>query len=225
MVSVALSLVTVTGCSKLREQHPDWIIRSSVVFMADDLGSKRAAPPRGSYHLVFPYIAGDLYGPTTTGEFVHPLPDADLRFEMDLNQNHELLLKSLEPTEFSLPYLKVEPADARLARLAPTAMQTDGIEQIGRTDWVDLSSKRRVLLVFVDRAARITGRTVANDRPLRYDVRVASPGYVWIERRSDADEDVYVAVPRPAQLVLAVTPGLSDRPQAVSPVRTDTPVR
>jgi hypothetical protein len=227
-IALMAALLTLTCCDRMgshASHHPDWVIRSKVVFLSADLGSERAALPLSQFRLSFPYIAGDLYGSPTTGDFLDPPLGADYGFEIDLNRSHEPLLASLEPTQFSLSYLRIEPADARVARLAPLAMQADGIEQVGRTDWVDSDSKRPLLLLFLDRAANITGQTVARGRTLRYDIRAGSAGYVWVAEQTDAQGDVYTVVPRPARLVLAVTPSTNDPPKAVSPARTDTPAR
>jgi hypothetical protein len=176
------------------------------VFLTEDLARERAGPSPAQFRVVFPYIAGDLYGAATTGDFLHPPIQADGGFEIDLNRVQEALEKSLEPTEFSLTYLHIVPAEARIARLAPMALQADGIEQVGHTEWVDSGSRRSVLLVYVDRAASVTGQTVIKGRALRYDVRVDGPGYVWIERQTQPDADVYKAIPRPAAVILGVTP-------------------
>jgi hypothetical protein len=205
----ALTFLALMSCDRLgtdRDRHPDWVIHSRLVFLTQDLRGELAPLPLTQFRLLFPYIAGDLYGAPTTGDFISATLGADYGFEIDLNRSHKPLLASLEPTQFSLSYLRIEPAGARVARLAPMVMQADGIEQVGRTDWVDPDSKRPLLLLFLDRAANITGRTTAGGRPLRYDIRVGSGGYVWVAQQTDAQGDVYTVVPRPARLVLAVTP-------------------
>jgi hypothetical protein len=224
----ALTLLALMSCDRFgadRDRHPEWVIRSRLVFLTQDLRSERAPLPLTQFRLLFPYIAGDLYGAPTTGDFISATLGADYRFEIDLNRSHKPLLASLEPTEFSLSYLRIEPADARVARLAPMAMQADGIEQVGRTDWVDPDSKRPLLLLFLDRAANITGRTTARGRPVRYDIRAGSAGYVWVAQVTDAQGDVYTVVPRPARLVLAVTPLTNGPLTTASPARTDIPAR
>ena len=101
----------------------------------------------------------------------------------------------------------------------------------GRTDWFDPASGRPLLLLYLDRAATISGRSVVRGKPLRYAIQAAAPGYVWVGQQSGADENVYAVTPRPARLLLAVTPletglaGPSVRPTAASPAHTDTAVR
>jgi hypothetical protein len=228
VLPIAATLLALTACDKPgsdRDRHPDWVIHSKVVFLTQDLRSERSPLPLSQFRLTFPYIAGDLYGAPTTGDFLNPVLGADYGFEIDLNRGHKGLLASLEPTELSVSYLRIVPADARVARLAPMAMQADGIEQVGRTDWVDSDSRRPLLLLFLDRAANITGQTVSRGRPLRYDIRTGSAGYVWVAEQTDAQGDVYTVVPRPARLVLAVTPFPDGPPTTPSPARTDTPAR
>jgi hypothetical protein len=217
-----LTLLALTGCDKADPVRPEWIIRSQLVFLSEDFGSPRAPLPAAQFRLLFPYIAGDIYGSPTTGDFFNASVAADYRFEIDLNRTHEYLLASLEPTELSLSYLHIEPAAARVARLAPMVLQADGIEPVGRTDWFDPDSRRPLLLLYLDRPAAISGRTVAQGRPLRYAIQATAPGYVWVGQQSNADEDVYAVTSKPARLLLAVTPLPSVHPTAASPARTDT---
>jgi hypothetical protein len=221
-----LTLLAVTGCGKAVEHHPEWVIRSRLVFLSEDFGNERAPPPPREFRLVFPYIAGDIYGTPTTGDYINAVVGADYRFEIDLNRSHGALLASLEPTEFSsLSYLRIDPANARVARLAPMVLQADGIEQLGRTDWFDPDTKRALLLLYLDRPATISGRGMAYGRPLRYQIQSPAPGYVWVGQQVLAGENVYTVTPRPARLLLAVSPPASVPPRAVLPTRTDTPAR
>jgi hypothetical protein len=226
-----LTLLTLAGCDKADPDRPEWVLHSQLVFLSEDFSSPREPLPAGQFRLFFPYIAGDIYGSPTTGDFFNSPLDADYRFEINLNRAHQSLLASLEPTELGLSYLHIEPAEARVARLAPAILQADGIEPLGRTDWFDPDSGRALLLLYLDRPATISGRTVVRGRPLRYAIQVAAPGYVWVGRQSNADEDVYAVTPKPARLLLAVTPldesppDSSVHPTGSSPARTDTPAR
>jgi hypothetical protein len=173
--------------------HADWIIHSQLVFLSADLKTERTPLDRAGFRLFFPYIAGDIYGSPTTGDFINPTLEADYHFTIDLNRSHEALLASLQPTDFSVAYLHIEPADARVARLAPMVLQADGIEPVGRTEWVDGDTRRTVMLLYFDRPARISGG--------KFAIRTAAAGYVWV----GLDGDVYTVVPTPARLLLAVT--------------------
>ena len=173
--------------------HADWIIHAQLVFLSADLKTERAPLDRARFRLFFPYIAGDIYGSPTTGDFINPTLDADYHFTIDLNRSHPALLASLEPTDFSVAYLHIEPADARVARLAPMVLQADGIDPVGRTEWVDGDTRRAVMLLYFDRPARISGG--------KFAIRAPAAGYVWV----GLEGDVYTAVPTPARLLLAVT--------------------
>jgi hypothetical protein len=226
VVVAAASLVA--GCGQGEsESHHGWVLHSQIKFLAPDLQVARDPLPRGSFRLFFPYIAGDLYGPATTGDFIHPVINPDLTFEIDFSRAQQDLNRSLQPTEFSLEYLKIDPPDARIARLAPLALQPDGIEQVAATDWVNEYTHERLMLVYVDRPARITGALVRDDYTIRYNVRAAAPGYIWIaRRRTDDGEQMYTEVEKPDKVVLALTPpdtAPSVPQKAVSPARTSIP--
>ncbi len=169
-----------------------------------DLSTERPPLARTQFRLFFPYIAGDIYGSPTTGDFINPTLGADYQFEIDLNRSHKALLASLEPTELSVSYLHIEPATARVARLAPMVLQADGIEPVGRTDWVDGESRRTLLLLYFDRPASIQGVGSARGKRLRYAVQAASAGYVWVGLQLGTEENVYTVVPAPSRLLLAV---------------------
>ncbi|MGH8211139.1 MAG: hypothetical protein ACREU6_16385 [Steroidobacteraceae bacterium] len=198
------------GCGENEsEPRQGWVLHSQIRFFSADLRVARDSLPRTTFRLFFPYIAGDLYGPATTGDFIHPAINADLRFEIDFARVQQDLARSLEPTQFSLDYLKIDPPDARIARLAPLALQPDGIEQVATTDWIDAGTHERLLLVYVDRPARITGALVRDDYTIRYNVRATTPGYIWIARRqTDDGEQMYTEVQKPQTVVLALTPPL-----------------
>jgi hypothetical protein len=202
-VLVALWL---SGCHPAQPERADWVIRSKLVFLSEDLATERAPLPPAEFRLFFPYIAGDIYGSPTTGDFINPTVGADYRFEIDLNRSHAALLASLEPTQLSLSQLHIEPAGARVARLAPMVLQADGIEPVGLTNWVDGDSRRSVLLLFFDRPATISGRVSGSGKPLRYSIHAAAAGYVWVGQEPGTDENVYIVTPTPKRLLLAVTP-------------------
>jgi hypothetical protein len=213
------------GCGKSEsEPHSGWVLHSQIKFFSQDLQTAREPLPRNTFRLFFPYIAGDLYGPATTGDFIHPVINADYTFEIDFNRIHEDLMRSLQPTQFSLDYLKIDPPDTRIARLAPLALQPDGIEQVAVADWIDAASHERLLLVYVDRPARITGALLRDEYTVRYNVRATAPGYVWIARRQTEDgEQMYTEVEKPETVVLALTPAQPPgaRPKAALSARTD----
>jgi hypothetical protein len=219
---------TLAGCAKSEpEGHHAWVLHSKVEFLAPDLQVAREPLPHNAFRLFFPFIAGDLYGSATTGDFIHPVVNADYSFEIDFGRIQPDLARSLQPTEFSLDYLKIDPPNARIARLAPLALQPDGIEQVAVTDWINAATRERLMLVYFDRPSRITGSLVRDEYTIRYNVRATEPGYIWIARRqTDDGEQMYTEVEKPENVILALTPPqtTSNAPQkAALPARTDTP--
>lgn len=208
LLLVVVAAAGLAGCGA-RESAPrqGWVLHSRIQFFSSDLQVAQDPQPRSTFRLFFPFIAGDLYGPATTGDFIHPVINADYTFEIDFGRVQQDLTRSLQPTEFSLEYLKIEPPDARIARLAPLALQPDGIEQVATTDWIDSRTHERLMLVYFDRPARITGVLVRNDYTIRYNVRASAPGYVWVARRRTEDgEQMYTEVEKPESVILALTP-------------------
>lgn len=192
-------LVALAGCS-WRPQHRDWVIHSSI--------QVTGPLPANGYRLGFPYIVGDFYGPPDTGNFVAPVSQTAAEFTLDLNRTQKELESVLGPTDFSLRFLRIAPRDARVARLIPIALQRDGIEPVGRVEWLDARSRRPVMLVYVDRPARIAGSVVRGGETLRYDIRVAKAGYVWIGAVQAGEHDtLYTSVAAPQRLLLTITGG------------------
>jgi hypothetical protein len=186
-------LLGLSACAKAPPPRADWIIHSQLVFLADDLVTQLPPPPQAEFRLFFPYIAGDIYGPPTTGDFLNPTLRPDYHFDIDLNRNHQALLASLEPTDFSVSYLHIEPAEARVARLAPTVLQADGIEPVGRTQWLDGDTRKPVMLLYFDRPAAIVGGR-------KYSIHTGTAGYVWVAQVGD----IYTVIPTPPRLLLSV---------------------
>lgn len=196
--------VLLCGCG--REQHrEDWVIRSQVVFLSPDLTKEHKAPPVAKMRLWFPYVSGDLYGPPSTGSFYDVTVKPDYSFELDLNQPHGNVLKSLQKTAFSMSSLAIAPPDARFARLLPYVMEADGIEPLGQADWIDADTKRRLMLVYIDRKARIAGSQQNKERTLIYDVWTNEPGYVWVSQSDNKTTSEWQRA-RPTRVLLAVTP-------------------
>lgn len=198
-VAVALFalLLALPGCSR-RPHHPDWVIQSSVEVVGP--------PPSGGYRLVFPYIVGDFYGSPNTGDFVAPVSRSSGDFTLDLNRTQEELESELADTDFSLHFLQVVPHAARLARLTPVALQRNGIEPVGTVEWLDGRSRQPLMLVYIDRPARIAGSLTRGGETTRYDIRAAKPGYVWIGAiRAGEHDTLYTVVPAPRHPILTIT--------------------
>jgi hypothetical protein len=193
------ALLALAGCSR-GPHHPDWVIHSAIEVIGP--------PPAGGYRLVFPYIVGDFYGPPDTGDFVAPVSRTASGFTLDLNRTQAALESELAPADFSLRLLEAVPADTRLARLAPAALQRNGIDPVGIVEWSDANSRGPLMLVYVDRPARIEGSYLRGGETTRYDIRVTHPGYVWIAGvRAGEHATLYTTVPAPRRLILTITTG------------------
>ena len=189
-------LAAFSGCSR-GPHHSGWVIHSA---------AEIAGPaPAGGYRLVFPYIVGDFYGAPTTGDFVVPVSRTDSGFTLDLNRTQAALESELAPTHFSLRFLEITPAEARIARLAPAALQRNGIDTVGTLEWLDAQSRRPLMLVYIDRPALIAGTLTRGGETVRYDIRVAKAGYVWIGGvEAGAHATLYTVVPPPRHLILMI---------------------
>ena len=200
-------LATLAGCGAKSEPRPppraDWIVNSRVVFVGADARTPRAAP-KESLRLWMPYIAGDLYGSPNVGEVLSASLRPGLNFSLDLNASRAGLERSLEPTEFSQRWMVIEPSTARVARLLPFVMPSDGIQPVGMSEWLDADTGAKLMLIYVDQPARIRGDIVYEGRSLKFDIVAPAAGYFWVQQPAGSGE--YRVAPRPTNLVLAVMP-------------------
>lgn len=202
-----LPLLVLFACSKpsddVEPPIEDWVIRSHVAFVESD-GVTPRPTPREPMRLWMPYVVGDLYGSPNAGELVPVELAPDLSFTLNLNLGHLRLAKALVPTEFSQKWMSIEPASARVARLSPWVMPADGITPLGLCEWLDADTGERLLLVYIDRPARMRGEIVYEGRRLEFDIEAKEPGFQWIHQPQESG--IYKPVPRPANLVLGVMP-------------------
>jgi len=183
--------------------HEDWVIESQVTFPEKDGRSARPGPNE-PLRLWVPYIVGDLYGQPNAGEISPVALRANLTFTMNLNLRYNALERVLVPTAFQEKWMSIEPKDARVARVSPFVMPVQGNAPVGTAEWLDADSGGRLMLVYVDRPARIQGDVVYEGRSLRFDINAQDAGYLWVRQPQDSGE--YTVVPRPKHLVLAVMP-------------------
>ena len=228
LLAILMVAAGLAGCGRgPTEAHPGWVLHSQVKFFSADFQVASQPLPRAAFRLLFSYVAGDLYGPVTTPDLIHPTLNDDLSFDIDFGRVQQDLNRELQPTEFRLDFLKIEPAEARIARLTPLALQPDGIDPVATADWVDGATHQQLMLVYVDRPCRITGALVRTDSTVRYSVRATAAGYIWIAGRQTEDgQHLYTEVAQPATVYLALTPAVpapNVPRKAVSPAHTDTP--
>lgn len=183
--------------------HEDWVIESQVIFPEKEGRSARPAATE-RLRLWVPYVVGDIYGSPNAGEIAPVSLRANLTFTMNLNLGYARLARALVPTEFSQKWMSIEPKAARVARVSPFVMPVEGIVPVGMSEWLDTDAGTRLLLIYVDRPARIRGEIVHEGRSLRFDITATEAGYLWVRQPEDSGE--YTVVPRPQHLVLAVMP-------------------
>ena len=201
------SLALLSACGP-REDTPapkraDWVLQSKVQFFEADAKTPRPAPHE-DLRLWVPYVVGDLYGAPNAGELAPVTLKPDMSFSLDLNKSHEKLALALVPTEFSQKWMKIEPASARIARLSPFVLPVDGIVPVGTCEWLDVDTHDKLMLVYLDRPARIRGEIVYEGRSLRFDIASEEAGYIWIRQPEGSGE--YRMAPWPGRVILAVMP-------------------
>ena len=200
-------LVVLAGCGPRSEDatppHAEWIINSQVAFYEPDLKSRRPVPTQ-PMRLWVPYVVGDIYGAPNEGELAPVALNPDLTFTLDLNTRFLRLGDALVQTAFSQKWMNIEPKAARVARVLPFVLQKEGIMPLGTSEWLDTDSGARLMLIYLDRPARIRGEIVHQGRNLSWDIDAKEAGYVWVSQ--PLESGVYVAVPQPAHLQLAVIP-------------------
>ena len=208
-ISACAVLAICGGCGPRSEDaappHPDWIIKSRVAFYEADAKTVRPAP-KEPLRLWVPYVVGDIYGAPNAGELAPVVLQPDLSFTINLNVRYLRLADALVPTEFSQRWMSIEPKAARVARVSPFVLPQDGIAPVGLCEWLDTDTSTRLLLIYLDRPARIRGEIVHEGRNLRFDIDAEEAGYVWVSQPQGSG--VYRAVSQPAHLKLAVMPNL-----------------
>ncbi|MEO8019192.1 MAG: hypothetical protein ABI769_15375 [Pseudomonadota bacterium] len=206
-IATVCALLSLGACTAPEEPvtpvRVDWVLKSHVAFLAADGKTPRAVPAQ-KLRLWVPYVVGDIYGAPNAGELAPVTFNPDLSFVLDLNKSHEKLAKALIPTEFSQKWMIIEPAAARIARLSPFVLPVDGIAPVGVCEWLDADTGTKLMLVYLDRPARIRGEIVHEGRNLRFDIEAKEAGYLWI--RQPEGSGVYSKATWPGRVVLAVMP-------------------
>jgi hypothetical protein len=204
---VLTSLALLAACGSREQPTPppraDWVLESRVAFFEKDGKTPRPAPPE-NLRLWVPYVVGDLYGAPNAGELAPVKLKPDMSFSLDLNRSHEKLALALVPTEFSQKWMSIEPKEARVARLSPFVLPVEGIVPVGLCEWLDIDTGDKLMLVYLDRPARIRGEIVYEGRNLRFDIESKEAGYVWIRQPEVSGE--YRMAPWPGRVLLAVMP-------------------
>jgi hypothetical protein len=205
--AISVCILVLSACAAPEEppapKREDWVLESHVAFLEADGKTPRTAPAE-SLRLWVPYVVGDIYGAPNAGELAPVTFKPDLSFVLDLNKSHEKLAKALVPTEFSQKWMIIEPASARIARLSPFVLPADGIAPVGVSEWLDADTRAKLMLVYLDRPARLRGEIVHEGRNLRFDIEAPEAGYLWIQQPEGSG--VYRKATWPGRVILAVMP-------------------
>jgi len=206
-LTTLIAVLALSACSGSEKpaapSREDWVLESHVAFLAADGKTPRPALAQG-LRLWVPYVVGDIYGAPNAGELAPVKFNADLSFVLDLNKSHDDLAKVLVPTDFSQKWMIIEPAAARIARLSPFVLPVDGIAPVGVAEWLDADTGTKLMLVYLDRPARIRGEIVHEGRNLRFDIEAKEAGYLWIQQPEGSG--VFRKATWPGHVILAVMP-------------------
>jgi hypothetical protein len=204
---VSLALIGLAACGKQAPPPPEpsLVFDSRVIYVEAD-GKTPREGPRDPQRIWAPMLVGDMYGSPNEGEPVHMELKADRTFRLDLNGADRTIEKGLVPTQFSQKWMAIEPAEARIARLIPFVVEADGIAPAGTAEWLDLESGAKLILLYVDRPARIRGDIVFEERRLQFEIDAARAGFLWIRQPEGNGTFRAAPPPAPGKLVLAVYP-------------------
>jgi hypothetical protein len=195
--------LTACGGAETPAPEPALVFDSRVVFVEAD-GRTPRDPPAHALRIWMPMLVGDLYGSPNEGEVVPIQLQKDFTFRLDLNGVGQTLEKGLVATQFSQKWMAIEPASARVARMLPFVVEAEGIAPAGTAEWLDQESGARLMLLYVDRPARIRGDIVFEERRLQFDIDAPAAGFLWV--RQPTGNGTFRTAPVPGKLVLAVFP-------------------
>jgi len=153
--------------------------------------------PQSTY-LMFPVIPGGIAGQVLTDSIYALQIPTTSQFELDLASLSDEILPFAVPM-FSTNYTKnlaVIPKETRMLRLGTFAYDTQTYEQIGPTGIVAIGPQgvTPVLIVYFDRAARISGSNNEGEVTIEYDVTVSGPGFVFLQAVELTETHVKITV-------------------------------
>jgi hypothetical protein len=132
--------------------------------------------------LAFPMVGGAIFGvPGDTAIFVSEL-DQSLHLYVDLTESKDMIDRTILPLsdEWQQSGLNIEPQDARIGRLGTFAYSLEDGQQIGAGGFIDTTTRRNLILLYVDRPCRLTGELSMDNRTYRHELEFAEKGFHWI---------------------------------------------
>lgn len=200
-----LAVWVLTACGSrdsVPAPEPKLAFDSRVVFVEADKAPRPA--PKIPLRIWAPTLVGDIYGSPNEGAALEIALKTDLTFRMDLNGVGKTVEKGLVATQFSQKWMSVEPATTRVARVLPFVLEADNIAPVGTAEWLDRATGARLMLIYLDRPARIRGDIVYDERKLLFEIDADKAGFLWVQQPEG--NGTFRAAPPPKDLVLAVFP-------------------
>jgi hypothetical protein len=203
----ALYLI-VASCAASPPKAPDQAAVTQVRVEALDNALRRVDSGMGSKSLsaVFPLIQGALYGaPTMESVFLAPA-----RFGEDFSLNVLLVEAKVKP--FAAPLtarssssgLAIDPASTKLVRLGTFLHDAQTGEWVSGAGFYVPPSLDNLVLVYFDRACRISGTFKSSVGDLIHDVTIPAAGMHWLRTTRIASNTLSVRVdPHPPVVLLA----------------------
>ena len=179
----------------------------SVRFLEHDDRTERPALPVSEFRVVFAFIGGSISGYATTDSLVKPKLGDDYRFNLDLSVlAAEAELAASEVTT-EIGTLAIEPRETRLTRVGTFTMDAALQNRVGSTAFIDGETAEILVLIYVDRACTIVGRTRGAGHEYRYDASIPQPGFTWLRfKKINEGTTVVFPTPLPSVLQLSVAP-------------------
>lgn len=196
-------LILVTGCVANQDMALSLgsglqQVELGVVFLDDDDNLLVEDDLPRSAYLTFPVIPGGITGEVLTDSVYTLEVPTSSKFVLDLNSLSESILPFAVPM-FSTSYTRniaVLPKETKMLRLGTFAYNTKTYEQIGATGLVSIGPEgvTSILLVYFDRATKISGANSEGEFTIEYDVSVTGPGFVFLQATELGETHLKVTV-------------------------------
>lgn len=200
--------LTVASCAASPQKAPDPAVVTQVRVEALDNALRRVESGMRSRSLsaVFPLIQGALYGaPTMESVFLAPA-----RFGEDFTLDALLVEAKVKPFAEPLTVrssnsgLAINPASTKLVRLGTVLHDAQTGDLVSGAGFYVPPSLDNLVLVYFDRACRISGTVKSAVGDLIHDVTIPVAGMHWLRTTRIASNTIAVRVdPHPPIAVLA----------------------
>lgn len=138
--------------------------------------------------LVFPYVAGGIFGDAGSAVMFAEKIDESMRFALELDDKiAEIESKSTPLTdEWKNRGLKVTPENTLLARVGTFPYSIKTRQLIGAGGFIDPLSRNTLVLIYVDRACVISGKVTLDNERFSHDIILPGKGFHWVQVKRDS---------------------------------------